>query len=151
MKASVKAILENIGDAIANHKSVSQAELIRMISPKIRGWANFYCHSAASRTFAQLDHKVSRLLWKWAKRRHPNKGSRWIRAKYFKTKGNRNWVFATTESGRTFELPLFEAVKIRRHVKIKSHSNPYDKEWEDYFKDRMARRKTYSNTAKKAG
>ncbi len=150
MKDSVKSIMASIGGATATHKSVTQVELIRMISPKIRGWANNFRHSAASRTFALLDHKVFRLLWKWAKRRHPKKGSRWVRAKYFKTQGTRNWVFAATDRDKTFELPLFEAAKIRRHVKIRSNSNPYDREWETYFKERTARRKTYQNTVKKA-
>jgi len=140
-KESVKAILASISECLANHKSVTQEQLIRMITPKITGWANFYRHSAAKRTFALLDHKVFRLLWKWAKRRHPNKGSRWVKAKYFKTKGNRHWVFAATDDkGKTFELPLFDAVKIQRHIKIRSNSNPYDREWESYFKERMERR-----------
>jgi len=118
MKDSVKSIMASIGGATANHKSVLRAELIRMISPKIRGWANYYRHSAATRTFALLDHKVFRLLWKWAKRRHSKKESRWIRAKYFKTHRTRNWFFAATNRDKTFELPLFEAAKIRLHVKI---------------------------------
>ncbi|WP_158857372.1 group II intron maturase-specific domain-containing protein [Lunatibacter salilacus] len=150
MKDSVKSIMESIGGAAASHKSVTQADLIRMISPKIRGWANYFRHSAASGTFALLDHKVFRLLWKWAKRRHPKKGSRWVRAKYFRTKGNRNWVFAAGEKGKTFELPLFEASKIRRHVKIRNNSNPYDREWDGYFKERTARRRVYQNTSMKA-
>ncbi|MFP3470718.1 hypothetical protein R0J90_11815, partial [Micrococcus sp. SIMBA_144] len=75
---------------------------------------------------------------------------RWVRTKYFKTQGTRNWVFAATDRDKTFELPLFEAAKIRRHVKIRSNSNPYDREWEAYFKERTARRKTYQNTVKKA-
>lgn len=150
MKDSVKSIMESIGGAAASHKSGTQAELIRMISPKIRGWANYYRHSAASRTFALLDHKVFRLLWKWAKRRHPKKGSRWVRAKYFKTKGNRNWVFAAEEKGKTFELPLFEAAKIRRHVKIRNNSNPYDREWESYFRERTVRGKTTPKNLKES-
>jgi RNA-directed DNA polymerase len=68
-----------------------------MITPKIKGWANFFRHSCAKQTFSWLDKKVFKLLWKWAKRRHPNKGHRWIKAKYFKTKANRHWVFSVTD------------------------------------------------------
>lgn len=107
-----------------------------MIIPKIRGWANFFRHSAAKQTFSLLDNKVFKLLWKWAKRRHPNKGTQWIKAKYFKTKGNRLWVFSATDNKQICELPLFDATKIIRHTKIKSLSNPYDKEWEGYFRER---------------
>ena len=133
---SVKSIFASISECVNNHKTVSQNELIRMIAPKIKGWANFFRHSVAKQTFSRLDKKVFKLLWKWAKRRHPNKGHQWIKAKYFKTKGNRHWVFSSTDKKKICELPLFGATKIIRHAKIKSLSNPYDKEWEGYFKER---------------
>lgn len=135
-KDSVKSIYASISDCVNNHKAVSQKELIRMITPKIKGWANFFRHSVAKQIFSRLDNKVFKLLWKWAKRRHPNKGHHWIKAKYFKSKGNQHWIFAVTDGKQTFELPFFDATKIIRHTKINSHSNPYDKEWEDYFKVR---------------
>ena len=122
-----------------------------MITPKIRGWANFFRHSAAKHTFSLLDNKVFKLLWKWAKRRHPNKGNHWIKAKYFKTKENQHWVFSTTDKKRICELPLFDATKIIRHTKIKSLANPYDKEWEGYFrvraKGRLAKHEYISKLA----
>ena len=135
-KDSVKSILSSISECATSHKSVKQEELIRMITPKIKGWANFFYHSAAKRTFALLDHKVVKILWKWAKRRHPNKGQYWIKDKYFKTKGNKHWVFSATGNKKNWELPLFSATKIIRHVKIMSYANPYDKEWERYFIER---------------
>ena len=113
-----------------------QNELIRMISPKIKGWANFYRHSCAKQIFSRLDNKIFKLLWKWAKRRHPNKGKHWIKSKYFKSKGKRHWVFSATDKKRKSELPLFDATKIIRHTKIKCLSNPYDKDWYKYFKER---------------
>jgi RNA-directed DNA polymerase len=135
-KDSVKSIYSSISECVTNHKTVTQKQLIRMITPKIRGWAYFCSHSAAKQTFSLLDNKVFKLLWKWAKRKHPNKGNQWIKAKYFKNKGNRHWVFSTTDKKQTCELPLFDAIKIIRHTKIKCFSNPYDKEWEGYFKER---------------
>ena len=135
-KDSVKSIYTSISGCVNSHKTVTQKELIRMISPKIKGWANFFRHSAAKQTFSLMDNKVFKLLWKWAKRRHPNKGNKWIKAKYFKNKGNRHWVFSVTDKKQTCELPLFDATKIIRHTKIKCLSNPYDKEWEGYFRNR---------------
>jgi RNA-directed DNA polymerase len=138
----VKSIFASISECVTNHKAVSQKELIRMITPKIRGWANFFRHSAAKQTFSLMDNKVFKLLWKWAKRRHPDKGAHWIKAKYFKTKGKQHWVFSATDKKQALELPLFDATKIIRHTKIKNLSNPYDKEWEGYFKERTKRRIT---------
>jgi len=132
-KESVKSIYTSMRACVTSHKTVTQKQLIRMLSPKIRGWANFFRHSAAKQTFSLLDTKLFKLLWNWAKRRHPNKCSQWIKAKYFKTKGNRHWVFSTSDKMQAIELPLFDATKIIRHTKIKCHSNPYDKAWEGYF------------------
>jgi len=141
-KDAVKSIYAKIKDCVDNHKAVTQEQLIRMIAPKIKGWANFFRHSVAKQTFALLDNKVFKLLWKWAKRRHPNKGYKWIKAKYFKNIGSRHWVFSTTDKKLTGALPLFDATKIRRHTKIKKYSNPYDKNWVEYFNKRAKGRVT---------
>ena len=93
-KDSVKSIYSSISECVNAHKAVTQKELIRMITPKIIGWANFYSHSCAKQTFALLDNKIFKLLWKWAKRRHTKKGHRWIKVKYFKNIGKRKWMFS---------------------------------------------------------
>ena len=140
-KDAVKSIYSSISECVNAHKAVTQKELIRMINPKIIGWANFYSHSCAKQTFALLDNKMFKLLWKWAKRRHTKKGHRWIKVKYFKNIGKRKWMFSTSDNKKTLILPLFEATKIVRHTKIKCWANPYDKEWADYFiqRDRLRR------------
>jgi len=147
-KDSVKSIYASIRDFVKVNPSMSQEELIPGISPKIKGWANFYHHSASKRTFALLDDKIFKLLWKWAKRRHPNKGLHWIKSKYFKQLGNRHWVFMSTDKKRPIILPRFDATKIIRHTKITNHSNPYDKSWDSYFeqreKEKLGKRKIIS-------
>ena len=148
-KESVKSIYSSIRVCVTNHKTVKQEELIRMITPKIIGWTNFFSHSAAKQTFSRLDNLLFKLLWKWAKRRHPNKGNQWIKAKYFKTSGNQHWVFSTADKERIYKLPLFDATKIIRHTKIKSLSNPYDKQWDGYFKDRARKRLAISKIISK--
>ena len=135
-KESVKSIYASIAECVNNHKAATQEQLIRMIAPKIRGWANFFRHAVAKQTFSLLDNKMFKLLWKWAKRRHPKKGLRWIKAKYFKSIGSRHWVFSTTDKKLKGALPLFDATKIIRHTKIKKHANPYDKDWVEYFNKR---------------
>lgn len=138
-KEAVKSIYESIKECVNKHKAVSQEAIIHMIAPKIIGWANFFRHSAAKRTFSLLDNKMFKLLWKWAKRRHPRKGCHWIKHKYFKNIGNRHWVFSTTDKKLYGALPLFDATKIIRHTKIKNLANPYDKDWEEYFNRRAKR------------
>ena len=78
------------------------------------------------------------MIWKWALRRHPKKGKRWVVDKYYTQVGNRNWVFyAKTEKGDTIVLFHAEQVKIIRHTKIKAKANPFDAQDEQYFERRV--------------
>ena len=75
------------------------------------------------------------MLWKWAKRRHPDKSRTWVARKYWHSKRSRNWVFSTKKN----RLKLFSDTKIVRHISLKLDKNPYlDSE---YFKLRKLRQK----------
>jgi RNA-directed DNA polymerase len=144
-KANVKAHLDKIRDIIKGHKAVTQAELIRMLNPVLRGWANYHSHVVAKETFARVDNQVWSMLWRWATRRHPNKGARWVKEKYFQTQGTRSWVFVAKEekedgTGRELILLKEADTPIQRHVKIKADANPHDPRWEQYFEARWGRK-----------
>lgn len=111
----------------------------------IRGWANYHKGSVAKETFAKVDTEVWKALWQWAIRRHPTKGLRWIKERYFKTEGNRNWIFSEStmnEDGetRTMELVKASDTKIERYTKIKGESNPFDPAQETYFESRLGQK-----------
>ena len=54
-------------------------------------------HASSKQTFAKMDNEIHQALWRWAKRRHPRKGKKWVRNRYFKTfRGNR-WTFTGEE------------------------------------------------------
>ena len=140
-KANINAHLKKIREIIKGNKAIKQINLIRLLNPVLRGWANYHCHIVAKNTFGYVDAQVWSLLWWWATRRHPNKGARWIKAKYFKTRGSRNWVFAAEDEkqGRKEIRLLSESdTPIRRHIKIKADANPHDQKWEKYFEARRA-------------
>ena len=144
-KANVKAHLDKIREVIRANKAAKQANLIRLLDPVLRGWANYHSHVVAKQTFARVDAHVWSMLWRWAVRRHPNKGARWVKEKYFKTRGTRNWVFTVTEKqedGTKRELILLQEsdTPIQRHVKIKAGANPHDPEWEPYFESRWGKK-----------
>jgi RNA-directed DNA polymerase len=139
-KDAVKSIYSSIRESVTSNKTVTQKRLIRLIIPKIKGWASFFCHAASKRTFSLLDDKLFKLLWRWACRRHPNKSRHWIRKTYFHSKGNQHWVFMTTDNEKQIVLPRFDATKIIRHNKIRNNANPYDRNWDDYFELRARKR-----------
>jgi RNA-directed DNA polymerase len=144
-KANVKVNLDKIREIIKANKTAKEASLIRLLNPVLRGWANYHSHVVAKKTFDRIGHEVWSMLWRWAARRHPNKGARWIKAKYFKTKGLRDWVFAATEKqedGTTSEVTLLKVsdTPIKRHIKIKAGANPHDPQWARYFESRWGQK-----------
>lgn len=140
-KKCVKKFLDGIRYTIDSNKSCKQETLIRLLNPKITGWANYYRCGASSKTFQRVDDQIFRKLWKWAKRRHPKKGKPWILKKYFHHYKNRNWRFLVVlnKNGKEdiFPLKLAFETKIMRHKKIVSEANPFDREWREYFEERM--------------
>ena len=142
---NVKAFLDSVRETIRLNRSAKQETLINLLNPKIRGWANYHRHVVAKRTYAAVDNHIWRALWRWARRRHPNKSCEWVRFKYFRTLGHRHGVFATQTRGYNGTprlLALFSAsdTRIVRHVRVKSDANPFDPAWDSYFAQRKRSR-----------
>jgi RNA-directed DNA polymerase len=141
-KKNVKALLDDIRATVKCNKTAKQENLIGLLNPKIRGWATYHKGAVAKKAFAKVDQEIWQTLWQWAKRRHPNKGTRWVMDRYFRTEGNRTWVFAAsinTREGAPTVIRLVNAsdTKIQRHVKIRGEANPFDPKQEAYFEDRL--------------
>lgn len=133
---SVKSLLEKTRNVMKEARSKSQEWLVETLNPIIRGWGNYHRHSAAKATFSKVDHIIWTQLWSWLKKRHPQKGQRWIYKKYFHQRGSRNWIFAVPKGGP--ELIKVADIKIVRHVKIKALAHPFDPKWTDYLNVRKA-------------
>lgn len=142
-KTSVQRFLRRLREIVKDNATVRQDVLIGKLNPLIRGWANYYRHAVSKRIFNRASWAIWQCLWRWARRRHPNKGARWVRQKYFRSVGARHWVFGTG-TGRTLStgkpelLTLHDitSTPIRRHRKIKGAANPFDPQWESYFEER---------------
>ncbi|MBS0635670.1 MAG: group II intron reverse transcriptase/maturase [Verrucomicrobia bacterium] len=135
---SITAIKEKIADTIKQYRERPHVMLTRLNSI-IRGWANFHKHAVSKRAFGDVDHYVFQKLWKWACRRHPNKGLKWIKAKYFTHEGKRKWVFRIKHPENPVTRFLASSVLIQWHSMVKLHANPYDPEWKSYFSLRHSR------------
>ena len=140
-KKNVGTFLDGIRRTIKAAHGVSAADLIDQLNPKIRGWANYHRHVVSKRTFGRVDYTLFSSLWKWARRRHPNKSPRWFKSKYFERRGNRDWSFfgeTCDDEGRPTKVRLYYAMStpIQRHVKVKGEANPYDPTYETYFEER---------------
>ena len=127
-KKGVKTFLDNIRETIKLMGACKTSDLIKTLNPKIRGWANHYRHVVAKDTFSYIDSQIFSALWRWAKRRHPNKNASWVRNKYFTKIGFRNWCFYSKEKnkdGTDHQVLIFASdTSIIRHVKVKAEANP---------------------------
>ena len=130
---SIKSITQKLKTIVSKAKSWTQDKLIKTLNPVIRGWANYHRHIVAKDTFRKLDSYLWEITWRWGKRRHPNKGHKWIANKYWTSEGTRNWIFQSKET----KLLKFSDTKIRRHLLPKLDANPYFNR--NYFLERMDR------------
>jgi RNA-directed DNA polymerase len=140
-KKSVMALLTQVRALVKANRQAKVGNLICQLNPLLRGWAQYHRHVVSKETFAAVDAAVFRVIWQWAKRRHPKKNARWVRERYFRTQGRRRWVFTgevadTTGALRTVRLFSALRVPIQRHVKVRAEANPYDPVWELYFEQR---------------
>jgi len=140
-KKNLKTFLDGIRQTIRNARGMSAADLIDLLNPKIRGWANYHRHVVSSRIFSSVDRSIFYNLWQWARGRHQKKTSHWLKKKYFEKRGTRDWCFfgeTCDDQGQLHKAWLYHArsTPIRRHVKVKGEANPYDPAFETYFEER---------------
>jgi len=130
-KKNIQAFKAKVKEIFAENKAAKQKNLIGVLNPVVRGWANYHRAACATQTFASIDSWLWWKTWQWAKRRHPNKSAGWIKDKYFVTGGSRNWEFSArliSAKGKRERVTLARAgaIPIRRHTKIKGDANPFD-------------------------
>nr|WP_307174176.1 reverse transcriptase domain-containing protein [Duganella sp. CF517] len=135
-KENRKAFLDKIRELLRTNKSARQIDVIEKLTPVVRGWANYHRSQNSSQTFARGDNQIWHALWRWSCRRHPTKGKKWIKQRYFKCIEGRDWRFADKDQ----LLPILAGYRKIDHVKIRGDANPYDPAFDEYFSIRLAKR-----------
>ena len=146
-KSSLCNVIRKIRKIAKDNKTIKQELLIIMLNPVILGWTAYHRHIVAKKSFSKLRHEIFKILWRWSRRRHPNKSSGWVRNKYFRRINGVSWIFACEvkkpnkkkDKNEVVVYKLADPAKvpIKRHVKIRFEANPYDKQWESYFEKRL--------------
>lgn len=140
-KKNLRTHLQKIRHIVRGNLTAEQGNLIRQLNPVLRGWANYHRHVVAKETFSYVDYRVWKLLWRWCCRRHKNRYKRWVMDRYFHTVGGQRWVFQSVDAeGRPVRLFKSKDIPIKRHIKIKAEANPYDRDFELYFEQRLVKR-----------
>lgn len=140
-KKKVFDFCKRIGTEIRALNGAEQENVIKKLNPILRGFANYYRGVISKKTFSYIKNRIWQYLWRWAKRRHPNKNTKWVRKRYFKTINGNKWTFATTTKNRRGldkDLILFpiEKTPIERHTKVKGDASPDDPSLKEYWEKR---------------
>ncbi|SQH76194.1 RNA-directed DNA polymerase [Shewanella benthica] len=144
-KSNVLSFLSNLRELIKKHATIPVNDLIKILNPKLRGWANYYRHCVAKRTFDYVGHQLFWLLWRWAVRRHLTKSKDWVRRKYYMNRIG-GWQFHGWQKIANmdchFNLVQIAQTPIKRHVKIRSAATPFDPQYLAYLVKRKPKKQS---------
>lgn len=142
-KDSKVQIIKRIRKIIQENKSASSYSLIKLLSSRIIGWANYFCFRECQKDFSKIDYIIFKQIRAWAFRRK-SKGLRSrgkLKIKYFPIgntyifRGNEyqnNWVLTGIhqDKGKGIVkqnfLPKMTWFRSAKHSKIKGNASPFD-------------------------
>ena len=139
LDADIKGAFDNI-----NHEYILKAVDKLPGRELIKQWlkAGYVEAQMFHEMFSYVDYMVHKILWKWALKRHPGKGKKWVKRKYFRTLKGRQWTFAVDVKDRRNRDKIISIVRIAeipitRHVKVKGTSSPDDPTLARYWEERQ--------------
>ena len=140
-KQKILDFCKRLGKEIKALNGAKQEDVISKLNPILRGFSNYYKGVVSKETFCYISYRMWQYLWRWAKRRHPNKNTKWVYKAYFKTIKGVKWTFACNVSNRLDKeviLSLYPIAytPIERHIKVKGEASPDDPSLKKYWDNR---------------
>ena len=120
----VKDFLRNISKEIRKRDNLSQADLLAVLNPKIKGFVMYYRHCVSQTTFNKIDHKLWFKLLKWGKRKYRKYNTEQVISKCFHRTVNNDLIFRDAETGS--KISLAKIMPIRRFNKVKEGYRVFD-------------------------
>src|SRR5262249_38974363 len=84
-RTAIQRIRTRLRAEVLSLRGANAQAVIGRLNPIVRGWAVYYRGVVSSRIYGLLDDYLWRLVYKWARCRHPNKPKRWVIPRYFGT------------------------------------------------------------------
>ncbi len=128
-KSSLRKVKRSVKDVLDRNKQVKTDAIIYRLNQIIRGWAMYFRYCNAYASFTTLNHIVFRWVWNWAKRRHPQKGKKWIARKYFPLEINNKWRL----KGKHWNLTWFSDIKRRKYNWKVGNLSPMDPDMQEIW------------------
>ena len=128
-KDKVLAHLDTLRAYLRTHQQARASQVVKDLTPIVRGWVHFYHHGASAETFKTASHRLWVMLWTWAKRRHPNKSRYWIKRRYF----TEDWTFYADNGA---SLRRHHEYPVTRFPKVAGRNSPLDPDLRAYWERR---------------
>lgn len=135
-KESVRKHYNDLKNGLKRRINQSVDTVIAFLNPRIKGWSNYYRYVVSSQVFRQIDDWLYHRYWRWCKRKHPNRGVKYLKRKYFEYGKNGNWVLTSKEKDELFYVMSHRDTAISRHIKVQQDKSPYDGDW-SYWASRL--------------
>src|SRR5262249_62349839 len=118
---------QRVAGIVAGCAGAPQAALISRLNPVIRGWSNYYSTQVSKAIFHALDRTLTRMLLRWAYRRHGRRPRGWVVREYWDIVPGQTWAFRCRQ--KDFRLRRHDDTRIVRHVKVQGTRSPFDGNW----------------------
>jgi len=125
-KEGVQHHVQALRKILQRSQSLSQEELIDQLNPVIYGWTLYYRTVVSKKQFTVCDCLLMHMLWQKMTRKHPKKGAKWIKGKYWRTVKGNTWTFTTPGDSNMHILRRHASTPIQRHIKVKGRTSPFD-------------------------
>ena len=160
---SKKQLISKCGLILKKNKALSSYSLIKLLSPTLIGWANYFQYCECSKEFQTMDDRIFSLLRSWVfRRKAPGFNRTSIKEKYFPSGKEYiyngivhkdNWVLygkSKTKDNKvlTSYLPKLSWTKSKKFVKVINTASIYDGN-HIYWSLRLERYSFFGNRTKR--
>jgi RNA-directed DNA polymerase len=133
---SVRKHKQIIRTELKRLKSAPIAKVIKQLSKRITGWAEYFSLSQSTKTFTSLDGWLFERIKRWGAKRSKGTGHFVV-----KSLSKVKWRLSCISNGRTLSLKRYDSFKVKKWVKVKKGASYYDGSPEYY-----ARRLSLTNS-----
>lgn len=131
----VRLFANKLAEQIKRSGNIDVKEMIRSLNRQIVGFCNYFRWSDTRRAFPWLSTALWTLLWRWARRKHPTRGRKWLRKRYWAVKNGSKWVFSW--GGADLVRPYQLSVEWWRYPILRIDTSLYDESSIQYWKNRL--------------
>lgn len=109
-KDNTRSFLSKLRDTIRSCYGWKTEDMIKKLNPMIRGWVYYHRYVQSYGAFSFAERTIFQSLWRWIKRRYPQKSCGWIIKHYFNNLKHK-WVFSCWIKDRSEKKRLLELIK----------------------------------------